>query len=638
MKITTLDIENFRCIQRAHLEPGNGAMLFGLNGAGKSSVLDALHMLLFGWCQHTSRDGKRAETLIRDGAKQARVTAAIQADDGRKLELCLTLNRTGKKKKLIEVTDLETGEVHETTTPDKDSPLWNIMGVDRRYAQVACMPDTFLCSKDLGDLLAETLVGKVDVDELCGRAAGHGAWLREYAKKKGIVIREPRGLFNLGKFAEEDRRDWNREIKQQEAILADLEGAYTPLDGHGNPLEHTALEACQQALDKCRAKQGALEAEMEASRGVDDLAALQAREIELTEQVAVKEALAKQADIDAGTAYEARVDVNTEQNTQVSRRNLLRHELTLLRKALEAIIDSAECPTCKQACGPEVWDSLRQDKQEELCTKEAGAEEIETKWQAAHETLQAAHEAETAAKSKVQGLSAEQHNLRRKLGEVQGQLARFAGVRPMGDIEVDLAAVQEQITKGDKTVVALKDLRRRHECERYIEVHSEEVQHLDWAVTALRDGELLKGSMHDELAAFRDRLNLELSPHGYSVDVQAEGKSMQFLLTCPGQGPRPVALCSTGNRALAAAAVALAFADHGAPVMLDDANHLDYDNRAKLLGRLKERATGTLFVACAWQQQVMADMSPVVAALAPASVYWLDGGAVKPAGAVEAVA
>jgi predicted nucleic acid-binding Zn-ribbon protein len=490
------------------------------------------------------------------------------------------------------------------------------------------MPDAFLCSKDLGDLLAETLVGKVDVDELCGRAAGHGEWLRKYAKAKAVDLSMPRGLFDLGKFAETDRRDWNREIKQQEALLADLEGAYTPIDGHGNPLEHTALEACQQALDRCREKRGALNEELKASQGIDSLAALQAEEIALTEQVAKTEAAGKQADIDAGAVFQARQDASTEQNTQTSYRNQHQHDVSLLRQALEAIIDSENCPTCRQACGPEVWDRLRQEKQDELCAKEADTERLETAWQAAHDALVASHEAEKAAKTKAQQLSGELHTLRRKLGEVQGQLARFAGVRPTGDIEGDIATVQEQITKGEKTVAALQELRKRHDCEAYIEAHSAEVQHLDWAVTALRDGELLKGSMHDELAAFRDRLNLELEPHGYSIDVQAEGKSMQFLLTCPGQGPRPVALCSTGNRALAAAAVALAFADHGVPVMLDNTNHLDFANRARLLGRLRERATGTVLNACAWQQG-LSDMSPVAKALAPATVYWVEGGAIR---------
>jgi DNA replication and repair protein RecF len=65
MQVTRLDIANLRCFEHASLVPGPGVNLItGANGAGKTSVLEALHLMAYG----RSFRGRVHDGLIRAGA------------------------------------------------------------------------------------------------------------------------------------------------------------------------------------------------------------------------------------------------------------------------------------------------------------------------------------------------------------------------------------------------------------------------------------------------------------------------------------------------------------------------------------------------------------------------------------------
>lgn len=77
--LTSLHIENFRNLQSVTLEPAPGLnWLFGENGAGKTSVLEAIHVLARG----RSFRASSTSPLIRDGAKVLRVVARTANPEG----------------------------------------------------------------------------------------------------------------------------------------------------------------------------------------------------------------------------------------------------------------------------------------------------------------------------------------------------------------------------------------------------------------------------------------------------------------------------------------------------------------------------------------------------------------------------
>jgi len=78
MRVLNLRVQDLRCFRSIELKPGPGLNVFvGENGAGKSSVLEALALLSGGRSFRTSR----SSYLIRHGAVSAQVFADIEQDD-----------------------------------------------------------------------------------------------------------------------------------------------------------------------------------------------------------------------------------------------------------------------------------------------------------------------------------------------------------------------------------------------------------------------------------------------------------------------------------------------------------------------------------------------------------------------------
>jgi DNA replication and repair protein RecF len=71
--VTRLDIRNLRSVREASLQPGPGLnLLLGANGAGKTSVLEALHLMAYG----RSFRGRVRDGLIQTGSEAVEVFVA----------------------------------------------------------------------------------------------------------------------------------------------------------------------------------------------------------------------------------------------------------------------------------------------------------------------------------------------------------------------------------------------------------------------------------------------------------------------------------------------------------------------------------------------------------------------------------
>jgi len=89
MKISKLELKNFRCHEDAALELDRLNFILGPNGAGKSSIQMAIEELLTGKCQVTDGAGRGAEDLIQTGAKEFDLHAVLETTQSESL----TINR-----------------------------------------------------------------------------------------------------------------------------------------------------------------------------------------------------------------------------------------------------------------------------------------------------------------------------------------------------------------------------------------------------------------------------------------------------------------------------------------------------------------------------------------------------------------
>jgi DNA replication and repair protein RecF len=79
VEIRRLEVRNLRCLREVTLEPAPGLnLLTGDNGAGKTSVLEALHLMAYG----RSFRGRVRDGLVRSGTEAVEVFAAWQEDGG----------------------------------------------------------------------------------------------------------------------------------------------------------------------------------------------------------------------------------------------------------------------------------------------------------------------------------------------------------------------------------------------------------------------------------------------------------------------------------------------------------------------------------------------------------------------------
>ncbi|HXD52773.1 MAG TPA: AAA family ATPase, partial [Burkholderiales bacterium] len=79
MKLTELRLENWRNISETRIAAGPGInMLEGANGAGKTSVLEAIYVLSHGRSFRT----QRGEFLVRQGTGQAIVFGQVESGRG----------------------------------------------------------------------------------------------------------------------------------------------------------------------------------------------------------------------------------------------------------------------------------------------------------------------------------------------------------------------------------------------------------------------------------------------------------------------------------------------------------------------------------------------------------------------------
>lgn len=616
MNLRHLSIQNFRNVEFAEFDITRSMFFLGMNGQGKSTILNAVQIALHGWCEHTDRRGAGYRDLIRDGAKQAVIELDFDAANMGPHRISYTLGIAGRQWELIDTT---TGEIREAiTTP---AALWAALGINMTHAMVCMFPTQIVGGAEFSNILSDYLRANLTADALAARVPEeHRTKLQALATQHHIALVDAIGYESAGAVAYAKRTEVNRDLKSADAAIKEtgfIKPAVLP-DGTVLTLaDIAALESKRAAhtaeLNDLRVALGrAVQAQFQAPIDVE------AMTVELaSHQAVLAVADAAKAAILADT--QAQWDMDEARNAQhAAERNKQKAEAT--RDAV-----ATECPTCKRKLTPAMRKELIAEAQlavdaaaQVLVLADATVEAKGAAWRAVEYKGDPADVVDKRRSWAAQ-------EIRRLEIALRDQAPTYTGPTE-AEIETSIRTVTAADADTALALVTLNRQRELAECKAHADALRADFKHLDWLVKEFHDGAAYRALLVEAAAPIIAAVNERISG---TMDLRADGKA--FVLLYNG---RPLALASRGQRATVAYAMAETFAACGAPVLLDDTNDLDPLNRGALCMRVRQAATGTVLLAGTpnsvepeYPARLAAVLAPMSAVVVSEGRYKLEGAA-----------
>ncbi len=572
MKITRLTVRDFRTIEYTEVDFTDTNLLLGLNGQGKSSILNAIQMALHGWCEHTTRSGGGYRDLIRTGAKQAVIELDFHAANMKPKRIICTL---GCVARAWEVIDIHTGSEIETLT----SPvaLWQALKINQQHAAVCMFPAAMVHAAEFSGILSSFLANALTPAAMVARIPQqHVAALTAMAKSNGVNLDTVAGFETLGKFAYEKRTVINRDVKLVDAVIAEtgfLKPVTDPATGlklgpNVMPAMRDEIKRVQAVLRDLYTARGRAE---QAPQDMPDIAALTAAVKNLSEHHAAAEGYesAQRAAVAAQTAMDA--------------------ANAAARAASEILTDPPKtCPTC----GGKLSKAKREELTAESTARHAAAVAESGAAQAValkqNQAAAAWLESLTAPGEPAAVLAERVREARIALAAAERVPAPYTGPS-LAEIDADIATNQARVTSLESLCVALEQHKQLAEAKAHAAALREQLEPLSVAITEFHDGVAYRALLADAAAPIVDAVNNRIPG---TLEIQADGKAFAMLYN-----GRRLSLASKGEQALVAFGMADAFAACGAPCLMDDTDSLDPYARGDICMALRESATGTIIMA-----------------------------------------
>jgi len=633
--IDNVKIKNFRGIESATLENlPTGLFLTGLNGAGKSSLIQAIRMLIWGRVFDVNGNRLKNLDLVGDHGKEATVEVGLTLN-GKQCEQ-LTMSMTIKAgHAAVTVFDKHNRVKFAGDPREVRRMFWDYIGANSRHAECAGNPKTYVTSKELGDVLSEMLVGDIDRKQLMATAGDHAKWLEQWP---GLDSLE--SLKSIGQAAYTRRTDINRDIKMVETKIAELETTEIPCSTNGTPLNVADLSNVRDRIRVISAERDALlEERGRLSEGGMTADRLDAKRAEVRDRIAkIEDKIAPlQTQVDSlereqeacGAEIKELGDKLSDLHGQSAQaENILNQAKTQRAK----LADGAICPTCKRRLGEKARKELLSPMDDTIAEANTKLGTLLDREHTFNQLIEDRNALRKKAVQEVEAVYEKLGPLAADLREAHPELKQLAALIPCSnrsreDIEVEIDKLDKRIRHGLDVEKALSLLKEFGQHQSHLADLGAEKSHLDWAVNALHDGALFKKFMVDDLGIFEKRCNEQLRAYGYELAVDVGGKTVTVMLGHTGAAKRPVAQASKGEQALTQIAVATAFADNGI-VLIDDLDGLDGKFKPIIFQQLETAFAeyGTIILAGAWGLRQEPDIDQLTKAMRPTGVVWINDG------------
>ena len=616
MTIDSLQIENFRDIDAFALEPGAGAtLLIGPNGTGKSSVIEAIRLALYGWNAWTDRRGGGAMTLVRDGAKQSTISLLL-SHKGKSFGVTLTINAYGKQAMQWQCIDDSGAEI-----PNRDA-LWLALGVQREKSEAISYIEDALATGAFGNLLAAALCDALPLPRVLERCGEHGEWFAAFAKRFALRA-EPNhdDYAALGDKAYELRTSRKKELKERQPELTDVFVA-PPTYPDGARIPETDLPKLERRLSDLAAHREALiEERGRCSLGLRSAAAIATDREQAEKRQARADKQYREALADSDRLRTALENARELVRSLTQQESSLRGEITRLEMTVSVFKDGV-CPRCATKLTKTKLAELTGDTErqlEELRTRHAGVvAEIETAKTDRDDT-------ETMHRDAVAKTVAAQNALNTEAAAVNRLEAEAAApVRDAATVNAEIEAIDAESETLAGYVAGLQAIKAREELATYIKALETEIAHLDWCVASFKDGVLLKAfAQSEKRRRFVAALNGELAAFGYAAELQQDKKRLNLWLGRAGGVKRPLNQCSRGEQCLAEIACALVYGGTRAPILIDNWERL-YSPHDETLRKRLQSVDSTVIIAGAPGRVRRETLDKVRTAWGKAQIVWMD--------------
>jgi len=605
--ITSAHIYNFRGLTEIAFDNLTGRLfLTGLNGAGKTSFLNAVQVAFTGVC--SDQLGKRIQNpaLIGPNGKEASIVFGLALDDGpAELEVHITA-----KQQSCRVTcngrDLIAGSPAEVR-----AALWKRMGGDVALADAGLHSRQYLLGDSIIQHIAK-LSGGIKREQLTDACGEHWPWVLNFTQARRLALDTPEALGKIGEAAYMARTETNRTAKTLKTQID--QGSIDLPSGPTRAFTPDDLPVLRENLTELRSERDRLLRELGAASGAHTQeeidAGLQQAEIELA-NLAIPDVSVEQLVAERNRMSGIHGKEQAALNGLLERRERLTREIA-------ATETSGSCPTCKRPFKAAEIAKIVAPLDAELKQVNALCAEKPEYVQSLLDSLGPIDERIRAAREEVQNYD----SARRRL---EAQITAFKSYKPRIDssgIQGEIDTLDARIARGEDIIGKLVAYQSVERLREQLATTDAEIEQLNWAVAAFRDGEVSNKLTSDGRDQFLAAINERLEAFGLVLWFQGTGADTAVYYSRRGK-PRTMAEASDGELLVCQLAIAEAFGQ--GMIVLDRLDALDGEWKIEVLSRINALG-GDCILAGAWGMAGQPVSQGLIDFIAPASVAWIANG------------
>jgi len=628
MHITALKITKFRGIESLSLTAlPKSVFIVGLNGKGKTCIHQALRFVFGFPVMDSNGDRIKNAELIGPKGDEAEIVVNLTIGDER-----FRATATIKKKGAAEY---EFMQIHpEKRLLGKVDParrmLFDKAQVDSRQLAVSMNPGAYLTKPQLGEALAG-LVGGADIDPKALEAACGDFWgeLLDHHDKDQVLTRT--ALLHHGEISYAERTKVNGQIKLLTRSVGELQECLEKYDAETLKAPVSALEASRQRLTSLGVERDKLVGEVAKAKDAgpvtsrDDADRIGAEaEAAGANYTAANEALVslKEEIREAENRLSGIMKAQSQANASMSETS---GKIKAVDKAKGLVFAERVCSQCGSKLTEKQINATVQPMKAEITRLEALYDGFTSREGESQEDVKSEKANIAAFKEKLEPAQDLVSSTKEQNSLCQQQAAKLdnAPAMPLEEAKAALDETEGRIAHGLEVIKCLETKQELAQIESQLKESLEEKLYLEWAVGAFKSGYILNELTTSGAGGFEEAVNNRLTLYGYSVKIEAEGKTVRMLFS-KGGPYYPLAQASQGEITAVALAVCPELGKGGI-VCVDNLNHLDGEKRNLAVKQIQiiAESCGSLWLSATYSAPGAADVDVIAKAIAPAKVVWM---------------